>query len=87
MKGFKEAIDSFIGLEGGGGGGDFALNSCSVFGLAFNLAFSSAISLFKNTICSSFSVRRSIARLAMSCASTSAALIPSRKSSLDVNLV
>jgi hypothetical protein len=78
----------FVDLDGGGGGGgNLTLNSCSVFGFDCNLAFKSKISSFKLEICSSFSVKRSMARFAISCASTSAAFASSRTSSLDVNLV
>lgn len=84
--------DRFVGLEGGGGGGgggggDLALNSCSVFGFECNLALNSKISLLRLEICSSFSVKQSMMRFAMSCASTSAAFAPSRNSSLELNLV
>jgi hypothetical protein len=63
------------------------LNSCSVLGLEARRAFRTDISLFKDVICSSFSVIRSIVRFTMSCASNSAAFAPSRTSSLDMNLV
>ena len=47
VSGFKEVMDTFLGLIGGGGGVDLALNSCSVLGFAARRALRSDTSSFK----------------------------------------
>lgn len=63
------------------------MNSFSVLGLAMSFALRSTTSADKEAICSSFCVKRSMVRLAMTSASSSASLCSSRASSLDKNRV
>ena len=77
--GEEERIPNRFGFVGGGGGGATRfLKSFSVmnFGLAANCFWRSSTFNFNSAISASFSARPSMARVAMSCASTSDSLSP-----------